>query len=147
MSEVNVAWQHLRTDQRLGQRLQDSFGTSYTQCAWFREYPAIQSSRQYGGCAIVALNSAVGRVVGSGADSSGLGRWCWLRLRGKANTHVRIICAYRPVKNMRDSNSVYNQQKWYYKSINLFDTCPQIQFTIDLESEISRFQADGDKIC
>ena len=64
-------------------------------------------------------------IISSGLDPSGLGRWCWIRLKGKDNTNIQLISAYRPVKNTRDSNSVYSQQKWYFESNNLYDTCPQ----------------------
>ena len=37
------------------------------------------------------------RVIGTGNDTSGLGRWAWTRLRGK-DRNITIISAYRPYK-------------------------------------------------
>ena len=34
-----------------------------------------------------------------GADSTGLGRWTWVRLEGRLNTFATYISAYKPCEN------------------------------------------------
>ena len=145
-SECNVAWHKVEIEHRLGERMKDCFGTAFTQCAWYRKYPAQTTKRQFGGCAIVILGNSVGRVVGSGSDPTGLGRWCWIRLQGKENSYIRIVSAYRPVKNEQYDNSVYSQQKTYLEANKKFDLCPRAQFTEDLEKEIQHFKSKGDDV-
>ena len=147
LHEVNVAWQKLPIDQRLGQRFQENFGLSYTKCAWYRNYPKVVTARQSGGCAIVVLNNAVGRVVQSGDDTTGQGRWCWVRMEGKDGRHFRVISAYRPVKNTKLDFSVYNQQKLFQATKNNDnDVCPRQRFITDLLSDIDKFKSQGDDI-
>ena len=45
---------------------------------------------------------------GSGFDPTGLGRWSWVRIEGKANDLTPFISGYRPCKNRNDLNSVWN---------------------------------------
>jgi len=49
---------------------------------------------QPGGTGIVVVNQLSYRVQRPGDDISGLGRWCWTRLRGKHNQFLRIISLY-----------------------------------------------------
>ena len=37
---------------------------------------------------------------GMGKDPTKLGRWTWMRLRGKDQIHTRFVSAYRPCKNV-----------------------------------------------
>lgn len=50
---------------------------------------------QYGGCAIMAMNTIAPEVVESGADHTGLGQWCWIRI-GSGAKKTRIVMAYQP---------------------------------------------------
>jgi hypothetical protein len=51
---------------------------------------------QHGGVGICTADEGVHRLLSTGGDPSGLGRWAWVRLRGKAGRTIRIITTYRP---------------------------------------------------
>ena len=55
---------------------------------------------------------------GSSCDKTGLGRWTWVRIEGKANEQTVFISTYRPCKNRNNLNSVWNQQERFFKAKN-----------------------------
>jgi hypothetical protein len=50
---------------------------------------------QYGGCAIMAMNTIAPEVVELGAGHTGLGRLCWIRM-GSGAKKTRIVMSYQP---------------------------------------------------
>jgi hypothetical protein len=50
-----------------------------------------------GGTLTVAVQPWCGRIADRGDDTTGLGRWSWIKLRGTQNKFVFVITAYRPV--------------------------------------------------
>ncbi len=56
---------------------------------------------QYGGTAQISRHAAALRMIDQGINPEGLGRWCWQLYRGKNNSLLRVITAYRP--NFKDS--------------------------------------------
>ena len=102
--------------------------------------------RQFGGTATMAFNSIVATVAGSGVDTSGLGRWSWIKLQGKHGKSTTIITAYCPC--MSDSakpETVYSQQKRFLISNNE-DICPREAFRRDLSTFITKCQARYEQI-
>ena len=51
---------------------------------------------------------------GSGADPTGLGRWTWVRVRGKDNMHTRFISAYKPCRSKATTGTTWAQQLNYF---------------------------------
>jgi hypothetical protein len=146
LNEINTAWHKVPADQRLHDRFQDSFGECVVVSAWYKDYPELLTPRQAGGCALVVMGNTRGRVVSTGHDPTGLGRWCWARLTGQDGGFIRVISAYRPVRGTGD-NSVFNQQALYFeKERGDMHTDPQKAFTTELMDEISRFKDMGDEI-
>jgi hypothetical protein len=93
--EVNVCWHKLTPRNRLEERTLGWFETMHRSVAYnYRDREA--KRHQYGGTAILSINNAACRVMGSGRDATGLGRWTWTRFRGRNGITTRIICAYRP---------------------------------------------------
>ena len=74
--------------------------------------------KQPGGTGITINENMVSRKdkEGSGFDETGLGRWSWVRIEGKAKELTVFISAYRPCKNRKDLNSVWNQQERFFKT-------------------------------
>jgi hypothetical protein len=70
---------------------------------------------QYGGCAIMAMNSISAEVQNTGVDSTGLGRWCWICL-GSGQRKTRIVMAYQPSNSSRSSagTTIKDQQSQYF---------------------------------
>ena len=51
---------------------------------------------QPGRTGILVVDKFSHRALRPGTDESGMGRWSWIRLHGKAGHTLRIIAAYRP---------------------------------------------------
>jgi hypothetical protein len=70
---------------------------------------------QYGGCAIMVMNLISAEVQNTRVDSTGLGRWCWIRL-GSGQRKTRIVMAYQPSNSSCSSAgmTVKDQQSRYF---------------------------------
>ena len=97
--ETNVKWNMLKGSDSLQERtlgwwqLQKAICANNTQ-----DVLTTSSAYQQGGSAILTNNRVAERIISSGKDSSGMGRWTWVRVRGSSNLTTRIICAYCPRK-------------------------------------------------
>ena len=100
---------------------------------------------QQGGVALFSMDTMAHRIIETGQDETGLGRWTWQRYRGKANHTVRIIVGYRPCLNRTLSGSVYSQHRKYFQDKEI-DACPRKLFLDDLCADIVNWMATGDKI-
>jgi hypothetical protein len=100
--------------------------------------------RRFGGTAIFTINKASHRVIDKGADKSNLGRWSWIRFKGKGDHTLRVITAYCPNPH-HGPYTVYAQHNAYYNSIG-WDICPRQAFLLDLTETIINFMEMGDHI-
>jgi hypothetical protein len=83
------------------------------------------------------------RVVAKGGDE--LGRWTWQTLKGKNNKVVRMVSAYRPVKNESNAGSVWYQQQ-YHSDKNNNGLNPHERWITELRILIEQWLVDGDSI-
>lgn len=110
------------------------------------------SSRQFqpGGTLLHTINRPAHRVLETGIDPSGLGRWSWTRFRGKHDVTTRVICAYRPCKpSSAGPNTAYSQQLRFYdvQESSEYDVCPRDAILEDLTVAITHWQQeDKDQI-
>jgi len=70
-----------------------------------------------GGTAIVTDGSWSSRITERGRDPHGLGRWSFIKLIGKNNIKIMIICAYRCCKGQRIEN--VGETSSYFQQYNL----------------------------
>jgi hypothetical protein len=68
---------------------------------------------QYGGRAIMAMNTIAPEVVESGADHTSLGRWCWIRI-GSGAKKTRIVMAYQSSNSGRSTGTTVKDQHAQY---------------------------------
>jgi hypothetical protein len=68
---------------------------------------------QYGGCAMMAMGTLSPKVVNSGVDFTGLGRWCWIRL-GSGSKKTLIVMAYQPSNSGRSARTTIKDQHSRY---------------------------------
>jgi len=54
---------------------------------------------QSGGTAVLVVNKMSHKTTKPGDDPTGLGRWSWVRLRGKENHFLRVVLVYHPCKS------------------------------------------------
>ena len=105
--------------------------TIATSCS---QHPS-QSPYQPGGSLLLSSARWTRRCHQASADPSGMGRWTHLRLEGKHNIIVNILCVYRVCLPTRDetstSNTAYLQQSRHLRNCNNH-TCPRDQILIDI---------------
>ena len=82
------------------------------------------------------------RVIGTGNDTSGLGRWTWTRLRGK-DRNITIISAYRPYKPSIEGAQTACAQHTRHLSVHQE---PRQNVLADLKAHIQTHQNKGDVI-
>ena len=104
-----------------------------------------QQPRQWGGTGILSYGKISHFTMGAGSDLAKLGRWTWARYRGKDGITLRCVSIYRPSNSKKGEETVYQQHKEYFQSIN-DDRCPRLAFLQDLESELTSWIAEGDNI-
>jgi hypothetical protein len=61
-----------------------------------------------------SIGKAAHRIMGTGMDPIGLGRWVWTRYKGKDQITLRIFTAYRPNPPTEGPYTVYAQQHYYF---------------------------------
>jgi hypothetical protein len=128
-AEVNISWKNVKPHDRLQERTWGWFRDLHTSMSYASNFPTPTPSL-VGGTAIFTINDYVHRVDEKTSDS--MGRWCSTRLKGKGHTALRIISAYRCVKNIYGPLSVWNQQK-YLLDLQNISKDPIDQFDEDLK--------------
>jgi hypothetical protein len=92
-----------------------------------------------------SIDKVAHRVIGKGQDATGLGRWVWVRYRGKDNITLRVYTAYRPNPPSEGPFTVYAQHRTYFNAVN--DTrCPRKAFVEDLMADLQEPIQQGDNI-
>ena len=99
-----------------------------------------------GGAAMTVDRICRSHHTKNGVDSSGLGRWTWMRLEGRLNTFVTYIAAYRPCRNERDVASTWNQHVRYFSEKGITSPNPRDIFDVDLIALLQIILANGDNV-
>ena len=102
---------------------------------------------QWGGTALISVNEAAFRITEVTKDASGLGRWCSMVFEGKNAHKVRVFSSYNPCKSNHNQKlqTVYAQHKTYFLE-NGNQNCPLLQFRLDLQQELEKFQERNEYI-
>jgi hypothetical protein len=106
LAEINTSWKMLRPHDRLHKRTWGLFSALHISQAYAADFPAPMAHLK-GGTAIFTMNESVHQVAAKSGD--GMGRWSSTLIQGTQNRAVRIISAYRCVKNTQGPLSVWNQ--------------------------------------
>lgn len=143
LTENNLNWQKVPVQNRLHERTRGWFEALHLTTAYYQAFNGI-SEFLPGGVSLWSMKQAAHRVMESGRDATGLGRWVWTRYRGRGVT-LRIVAAYRPVLNRSGPMSVWNQHKAYYDEKKI-DGCPRDLFTRELVAQVTEWMLTGDQI-
>ncbi|CAJ1941642.1 unnamed protein product, partial [Cylindrotheca closterium] len=124
------------------------------------------TSFQWGGCIATVLSQVSHRAIESGSDSTGLGRWAYVRLQGKklkaqggddpsglvldVNEAVRrpisrdlvVVLAYRPNREGMGESTVWAQHCVYFNSIKC-KIDPRKAVVDDLCKQIQKWRDEG----
>ena len=104
------------------------------------------SRSQEGGTGMVVFDQFASLIHSTGIDRTGLGRWCWMLVKGKHNHSTRIITAYQPCRSSHTRlHTVYNQHRRYYRSRG-DHRCPRQIFRESLIKQITYWLSRGERI-
>ena len=102
--------------------------------------------RQQGGVCTIGCGDTVTKIIESGRDLSGLGRWSWIKVRGCRGQVTRMITAYQPVRaRKKGHNTVYRQHIRYFDTIGRRG-CPRKLFREDLRNFLLQCVAEGERL-
>jgi hypothetical protein len=103
-----------------------------------------------GGTASAALGKMVHRVVKTGRDNTGCGRWSYITFNGKENKHITVINAYIvcPKRDPGDTTTSRQQQCVQYADEELrpYVLDPNKQTLIDLQYFFQELLQGGDEV-
>jgi hypothetical protein len=150
LAETNLNWHHSQHHASFRRCLHKHWPASRYQSSVPEEI--FLGDYQPGGTVTLAVDRWTSRVVLSGADPYGLGRWSYLMLRGKQDRQICIITAYRVCKDKYTGpKTAYQQQRrqlsaMFRQQNVIVDPEPNRQFILDLQSWITHLQSDGSQI-
>lgn len=126
-----------------------------------------RSAFQWGGCAAAVLGDTAHSTPTGGSDTSGLGRWVWIRIKGKrirqehtfredsdegvepesepASRDVIFVSAYRPNPQGKGNRTVWAQQRLHLLGIGREED-PREAFVHDLSASIEVWKGWGCEI-
>jgi hypothetical protein len=142
MSETNIHWRNNNTQPK--DIMYGWFQRMNISQRYYKEYP-MSGKHQVGGVLQVAIGDFTTRIKSCGGDEAGLGRWTWQVFTGSAQRNVRIVTAYRPVRNTANAGSVWHQHQ-YYADCNDLQGSPHDRWIQDLKSELQVWLDQGDSI-
>ncbi len=101
-----------------------------------------------GGALLGVTGKWTGRILESGYDPRGLGRWAYVRLTGKGNTKLTVITAYRVCEQSVPGPKTVMTQEYCLLAEQLTDhiLTPRQQFLDDLADFIDNKVGEGDEI-
>ena len=134
ITEVGRCWHLIPEKDRWTERVKGWWENSKSTIAYNAKDVA-PSKYQPGGSILCSIGKPCHRIVDSGVDKSGLGRWSWQRFRGKHNVSLRVISAYRPCRSP-GANTVYSQHSRFFDATSDTPIQPRKQFFEDLSKEI-----------
>jgi len=107
---------------------------------------------QPGGTLTLIVDRWTSRVIKSGMDPYGLGRWSYVILRGKQNINICVVSAYRVCnEKYTGPKTVYQQQRrqlctLFRQKGKVVDPNPNRQFILDLQSWLSYIHLEGSQV-
>ena len=145
LTEINKCWHKMEEKERWRTRTKGWWETSHSTIT-YNTKDSDAKQFQPGGNIITSIDKAAHRVIESGIDKTGLGRWCWTLYRGKHNITLRVISAYRPCKtSATGSNTVFSQHQRYFTS-RKENKCPRESILKDIGDEIKKWKEEGNQI-
>ena len=100
---------------------------------------------QQGGTCVASAETMVDSFVDSGVDTSGLGRWSWIRMKGR-NTITRIVVAYSPCVTRKTAQSATIAQHRRYWRMQNNTMCPRKLFRLHLVAQLTEWRGSGEKL-
>ena len=140
ITEPNVHWGKVPNKDNWFERSAGWFESRRLAVSYHQERGRLATVNQYGGTMTLARNDISHRAVQSGYDPSGMGRWSYIRFRGKRKNVTRVITCYCPNRSTNGPNTVYSQQ------LQTLGRDPIAGFWNDLEIEVRQCQQQGEQV-
>ncbi len=145
MTEINKCWHRVDEEHKWHNRTRGWWESSNSTIGYNTKDSA-SGVFQPGGTLITSINKPAHRIIETGKDPTGLGRWTWQRFRGKQNITLRIVSAYRPcIPSTAGPNTTYSQQQRYFDAMKV-KRCPREALLEDLGKEIKKWSESNDQI-
>jgi hypothetical protein len=99
-----------------------------------------------GGTACIVANEWTGRLATVGSDPRGLGRWSFIRVKGKNNSRVLIVTIYQVCKtsiNAAGDSTAFSQQWHLLKADGDENPNPRSAFSSDLSLFLAAYPNDA----
>jgi hypothetical protein len=124
---------------------------------WFRSENALRTSashniheqfgrRQHGGTFALAFGTLAHRVIETGTDSRGLGRYNWMLLRGRAGHRARLLTVYVPCRSSRRGQSTVMAQQHRHFLQHGDTRCPRQILLDDLSALLLTWRQNGERL-
>ena len=140
ITEPNVHWGKVSHKDTWYERSAGWFQSRRLAVAYNTQRGRLSTVNQYGGTMTLARDDISHRAIQSGYDDSGMGRWSYIRFRGKRKNVTRVMTCYCPVRSTAGPNTVYSQQ------LQILGRDPIKAFWGDLEKEVHKCQQQGEQV-
>jgi hypothetical protein len=97
-----------------------------------------------GGTLTVCQGNLCARTYAYGTEKTILGRWSWIKIRGRQGLSIVIATVYRPVKS-DGVLSTYQQHQSVLLDLGI-DACPRQQLLENLSAHIKIWISEGNQI-
>ena len=144
LQELNVDWRRVRAEHRLERRIKHMIEGAQAHHTYNRTVNHTHT-QTFGGTGLISIGEAAHRIDDRGQDPTGLGRWCWVRYRGKDNLRVKVYSLYRPGKSNM-TGSVYQQHMEYFEDKSMATAEPRKTIMDDLKTDLLSSMEDGDQL-
>jgi hypothetical protein len=150
LAETNLNWHHTQHPASLRRCLHRNWSASKYQMSIPDE--VFLGDYQPGGTLTLIVDRWTSRVIKSGMDPYGLGRWSYVILRGKQNINICVVSAYRVCnEKYTGPKTVYQQQRrqlctLFRQKGKVVDPNPNRQFILDLQSWLSYIHLEGSQV-
>ena len=157
LAETNRRWSLVLEGHRWNDRMRDVARDGHFSAMAYNQHLSGRQQQRgssfcYGGCVASALHNVAHASKEQGSDPTGLGRWAYIRIRGKkirtANRSHRhaaepsfshdlvVVAAYRPNPPGAGESTVWAQHRIYFNSTGRGGVDPRKAFVEDLSKEI-----------
>lgn len=109
LSKMNLAWQNIQGDNSLHLRFRKNFEACKFVSSNNRTDSPVGTTTQFGGTLTGTTGRITYRVHSCGYDTTKLGQWSWIAIRGANNSITRVVTCYRPCRNSGETTT-YQQQ-------------------------------------
>jgi len=149
IAEANLNWGNLSASGKFHGLLRKIWKHSKVSKSYTKD--DFQTENQPGGTVTIAVNHWTSRVIDSGEDPYGLGRWSYLVLRGKGGIKVLIVTAYRVCKQAVQSAGYKTSTAQQFRKLSehfraaddINDPIPRHQFIVDLQAWLEYKTTEG----